>query len=472
MAYLVIEDFKMGLDTRRLEQATPAGALMRLENGHINRGGEIEKALEFVLKYAVPEDTFGLAAENDELYVFGHSAGVVTPPGVNYQQLEHEAAEAMTEILNWDVFASSLFVTAEYADGSRRAFSDGTIVAGLLAGSGTVFDALVISPAALTYKNKMYLTSGPNLLFSASGDASDFDETSTGSGLIDLSVHVSAETNLNGLAAYQNKLAVLSTKNVAIWQTDPDPAQYELNQVLPNIGTVAPRSVRSFGDIDVFFLSTTGIRSLRAINSSLSAGVSDVGTPIDDIVIAKMDSLTPTELRRCVSEIEPRNGRFLQQVGDTVYVFTYFPASKISAWSTWVPGFNITDFAIANERLYCRAGNNIYLYGGDDNDTYTTREVVVEIPYLDARQLAGWKKWKGIDLICEGNWTVEINSEPNNPDYWVTIANITEHTIAKPRLGIEQYGPAIKLRFRHQGNGPARLSKIVVHYEQDRGYSG
>ena len=47
-AYLQIEDFKGGLDGRRLEVSAPAGSLKVFQNGHINRGGEIEIAKKWV----------------------------------------------------------------------------------------------------------------------------------------------------------------------------------------------------------------------------------------------------------------------------------------------------------------------------------------------------------------------------------------------------------------------------------------
>lgn len=468
MAYFVIEDFHTGLDKRRMEQATPAGALITLQNAVINRGGEVDKAKKFAAKYMLPAGTFGLAALGSALYVFGSGADPGVPAGVTYQQLAHEGALAMTELLNADVFAGQIFATAQYSDGSRRAFNNGTIVAGLQSGSGTIFAGLVLSTAVLTYKNKEYLTSGTNLLFSKSGDAAIFDEATSGSGLIDQSLYVSKDTDIVGLASYQNSLAVFSSENVAIWAVDPDPTAYDLIQILPNIGTIAPRSVRSFGDHDVFFLSDTGVRSLRAINSSLAAGVSDVGTPIDDLIIAKIDELSAEEVRIAAAIIEPKDGRYFLGLGDTIFAFSYFPLSKVSAWSTMDTGFNITYFAKAEGRLYARAGNEIYLFGGDNNDEYTDQPVIVETPYLDARSIATWKEWIGIDLILEGLWDVYINTNPNMPDEWTLTARVFENTTEKKRISLEARAPAIKLKFVHQGEGRARLSKIIVHYKGTR----
>src|SRR3546814_10554479 len=68
-------------------------------------------------------------------------------------------------------------------------------------------------------------------------------------------------------------LAIFARRAIQIEYVDPDPALNQQLQVLNNIGTVAPHSVVSFGDSDVFFLSESGVRSLRARDSSNSASV-------------------------------------------------------------------------------------------------------------------------------------------------------------------------------------------------------
>lgn len=470
MAYFVIEDFKSGLDSRRLAEATPAGALITLENAVINRGGEIEKAKDFKLAYTIPPGTFGLAALKESLYVFGSGADPGVPAGLTFQALVHEggAPPAMSRFVNWDVFASKLFTIAEYTDNSRRAFYDGTIVAGLLPGSGTAFDGLDPGDACRTLKNKMYICNGSNIMFSKLGDASIFDELATGSGLIDITLEVTEEADIVGMQRYQNKLAVASGQNVSMWNVDPDPTKYSVDQVLENLSLVAARTMRAFGDHDDFMLSDTGYRSLRAINASLAAGVDDVGTPIDDIVTDYMDTLSSDTIRQSIAIIEPRTGRYLDALGEKIFAFTYFAKSKISAWSTIVPGINLTDLVRAGKRIYGRAGNKVYLYGGPMNTDYTPNQVTVELPYLDARKLSTWKSWTGIDIICRGAWKVEINDDPNNPNVWKTVANITRTTVAKQKGAMAQYGPVLKFKFTHQGAGAATLSKIVMHYEETK----
>lgn len=469
MAYFVIEDFKQGLDSSRLPEATSAGALLEIKNAHINRGGELEKSKALVLKYALPAgNTFGLASLAGELYTFGTVGAPVVPAGVNYQQLAHESGLEMTEILNWQVFGKKLAVSAEYSDGSRRVFYDGVLIPGFTAGSGTVFEGLEISPAMLTYKNKLYMTSAVDLLFSKSGAANIFNEAETGSGLVDMSSYVPDEAELIGLAVYQNYLAIFSTQNVSIWTVAADPGDYNFQQSLPNLSTVAARSIQAFGDHDVFHLTTTGVRSLRAINASLSAGVSDVGTPIDDLIITHMGSLSPVVVRQAAAIIEPQNGRYLLALDTRIYVFTFFQTKKISAWSTWEPGVRVTDWVRQGERLYARAGDNVYLLGGDDNATYTEEEVVIVTAYLDGRRLADFKNWTGMDIVCRGRWDVYVNTNPAEPEVYDRIGTFAESTLDMPASGMDEYGKVMKFKFVHQGEGPAILSKVIIHYEQER----
>src|SRR3546814_12010142 len=70
--YLLIEDFKLGLDRRRSRETGVPGSLWTLVNAHITRGGEIERMKKPVPAYTLPSGTFGMAP--DRLTVFGSAA--------------------------------------------------------------------------------------------------------------------------------------------------------------------------------------------------------------------------------------------------------------------------------------------------------------------------------------------------------------------------------------------------------------
>ncbi|HXJ71944.1 MAG TPA: hypothetical protein VNM37_03785, partial [Candidatus Dormibacteraeota bacterium] len=61
MAYIAIDNFAAGLDTRKSALTSAAGTLQRLTNATITPGGEIAKRRAFV-KIATLTGTFGLAA--------------------------------------------------------------------------------------------------------------------------------------------------------------------------------------------------------------------------------------------------------------------------------------------------------------------------------------------------------------------------------------------------------------------------
>ena len=71
MAYILVEDFRAGLDTRRTEITSVPGSARTLTNCHVSRGGEIEKRKAFVTYATLPAGTHGLAAAGDRFLFLG-----------------------------------------------------------------------------------------------------------------------------------------------------------------------------------------------------------------------------------------------------------------------------------------------------------------------------------------------------------------------------------------------------------------
>lgn len=321
--------------------------------------------------------------------------------------------------------------------------------------------------SVFTFKSKVYAAADTLLEFSGINTPQDWDqENATGAGFINMSNEFYGAEPLEAISSYGNYLAIFARNTTQIWYVDPDPTGNRQQQVLANIGCVAPRSVVPIGDIDVFFLSDTGIRSLRARDSSNSAFVSDIGTPIDPLVIAEMRALSDDEKRDAVAAIEPEDGRYTLALGDKLYVFSYFAGAKISAWSNYLPPSPVTDIAVHRGRLWVRCENNkLYLYGGPNNDTYDDTQVVAELPFLDARTPATGKQFTGIDLGIEGEWIVDACFDPANPDFYERICQIDQPTFAMAKIEMTAHSPQFKLRLRSVGEGYARLSNIAVHYD-------
>jgi hypothetical protein len=130
MAYLVIEDFRGGVDRRRPIYASKPGTLWSCSNAHISMGGDIDVRKAFVDRGSFSAQTFGLVAVGSARYTFGSSAAaaVTVPSGVTYQQLVYNGG-AMTRFIDHDLFDGRIYVIAEFGDGSVQHFYDGVLVA-------------------------------------------------------------------------------------------------------------------------------------------------------------------------------------------------------------------------------------------------------------------------------------------------------------------------------------------------------
>lgn len=319
---------------------------------------------------------------------------------------------------------------------------------------------------ALVHKSRIDSISQSILLQSAIGAPTLYGQLDAGAAEVDMSSRAVGAELLTGLGLYQNNVPIFSQRTIQVWFIDENPASSSQLQVLNNIGTRSPKAIVPFSETDVFFLADTGIRSLKARDASNTATTEDVGTPIDDLVIEDIRTLSSAIIKAAVGNIEPTTGRYWIAIGGKIYVFSYFPHGKIAAWSMYQPGFTVSDFTVIDRSVYARSGDTIYLYGGDDGNTYPTGvTTTVELPFLDGRSVAGFKEFYGFDIVCDGTWDVYMALDPANPATDEKIASVSGTTIWNDVAGAVGFGPVFKLRLVHTGSGYARISKIAVHYK-------
>ena len=683
MPYILVEDFRGGLDNRRSNVTAQAGTLVTLKNAHINRGGEIEKRQAFVKLTTLPSNSTGLTASNGQIYVFGHEASSAvtfasgTPANLNYMRLQHPTpSTAITSILGTSFFNGQVYASAQYEDGRIYHFYNGTRItdwfdararnkfqitggsaggtsatgsfqitggnsfsgndlrvvringvavcnsvahtgdnsttasnvatainnfssspnytatsstntviitasnvgiltngfaittevdgavtvgsivnmsggidnaitnitvngvsiidkqivwstshtyfASLIADaineyittpeyeatsvdqnvniitkeSGSSFNnyAVVITvsgnvttafvPTSQTYldggasslptytpgnyikpvKTKMYSLSDSLLHYSATNDPNEWNDTSQGAGFINLSNNASGSEDLQAIANYFDNIAVFAKQAVQIWFVDADDTRNSQVQVLGNTGTFAPNTVVEFGDNDVFYLSNSGIRSLRARDSSNAAFVGDIGNPIDDTIIKAIQADTSIS-EEATAILNPIDGRYMLALGNSIYVFSYYPSSKISAWSVYETGFTVNQWAFDGTNILARSGNDLYALGGTDNQTYDNSTVEVQLPFLDAGSPATSKDFTGLDVTCENEWTVSVATDPTDISTIEEIATVNKTTYGLGRVSMTGYSTHIAPKFVCTKQGNAKLGNVVVHYE-------
>lgn len=325
-----------------------------------------------------------------------------------------------------------------------------------------------------TYKNKMYALTGPSVYYSAIGAAATFG-SGTGSGFDNLSTNTSGSETLIAMANYFENMALFSRNNVQIWFMSDDPTENSQVQVLNNTGTISPGSVVEFGDNDVFYLSESGVRSLRARDTTNAAFVNDVGIAIDPLIQKELlENNTKAEKAKAI--LEPRQGRYLLPIGSTIYVFSFFPSSKISAWSTYAPGFEINGIASIGQTIVCRSASALYKIGSTVQRVYDAKKAKIITPFLSGDDPSILKQFVGLDAACEGTWDVYCSVDPlrvnadgtPDEDYFEKIGTIVDTTYAESggengHVPMDQQSTHISLMFISKNSGRARLGNVAIH---------
>ena len=346
---------------------------------------------------------------------------------------------------------------------------------------GTDLGATNFLPAdvILTVREKMYAGSGTNLHYSAIQGPTYWQAGGTaageiGAGFTNIAASNSSSDKIVALARYFDKLAVFTGDTVQTWFVDPDPDLVVQSQVLENTGTDCPRSVTQFGDADIFYLDTSGLRSLRARDSSNAAASTDIGIPIDDILSARLANMTASERQRVIGLINPGDKRFWLIMGREIFVYSYYPNSKVNAWTrydavttigTTQTELDIDDAITFDRRVFLRAGNTVYCYGGWGRDVaYDDTPATAWLPFLDANSPAAQKAWRGCDAALSGRWDVSVSFDPNRPEVTDDVANLTETSYGLRRIPMKHKSTHVGMRFVSRG-GPAKLSALVIHFE-------
>lgn len=324
--------------------------------------------------------------------------------------------------------------------------------------------------AVATSKNRIWSVAGTLLVGSKLGDPSNFSDTSTSSGKVVLEVSSVSEgtERLIGLAEYNAYLAVFSNTAIRLYSLDADASQIAFYKSIQSTGTLATRAIVAQGSDDVFYLSPTGIRDLRPRDVINVAYVSDIGTAIDPFVRDQINSVTGAVLSQAVSVIEPIDGRFMLAIGTRVFVLSYFVSSKINAWSHFDPGFQITDFATIGTRLYARAGDTIYLYGGLNGTTYpalSETPCVAEFPFLTANSPPVQKLMLAFDMACSNEWHAELLVDPNDETKIVDIGRPTATTYGRPDVAAVGRTTHFALRLTCAGEGFGSVSSLVFTFQ-------
>lgn len=411
---------------------------------------------------------------------------------------------ALMNARSTSLFATNSYVVEAYVDSVTLDYNFDHLYTGFTNDEPTSELSVVANDGRqmqMTLKAKGYLVSGNTLFGSAVNDPSDM--VGTGFWVVDVTTQGRPIGEGLALGDYFGELAVFGKRGIQFWSVDADPTQ---NNYLRTISAsiFSPRSVTGFGNGDVLFMGRDGIRSLQARDSSNLAQIADVGSPIDRILrdVIKYDA-TDTEtmqiggtahvlpmaqfFSQAIAAVHPDTGHFWMCVGSKIYVLSNNTSLRSLSWSTFdVPvndaanesasaGFDksrwIADIAPINETLCFRNNaDEVYIYGGPEGETYDTTQVIVELPPMEMDEPGHQKTFEGIDLVCQGTWSVQIGTGSHTDDgifHWETVAQIQNTTRATAKIRVAAKGYQISVRLVSEGDGPARLGQVTIYYEVD-----
>lgn len=269
-----------------------------------------------------------------------------------------------------------------------------------------------------THKRKLYVGAGSLVDFCAVNDATGWNvDIDPGAGFINASTHVGGSEVAVGGGTYQGQLAIYSPRAIQLWLMQNDDTLNDLAQVIENTGTRSPRSIMEFGGNDVFYLDESGIRSLRARDASNNAYLSDVGVAIDRLVRGWISTVSDAQVVGAATVIEPIDGRFMLSIGTRIFVYSYYPTSKVVAWTWYDLPFTAQWMVRTKSRLYVRGDDNhLYLYGGQSGSQYDASKVTVQLPFFTSGKPGTYKGFNGLDMSAFGTWNVlgYIDPSPEN----------------------------------------------------------
>ena len=116
----------------------------------------------------------------------------------------------------------------------------------------------------------------------------------TGSaGAVDLK-SVWGTDDIVAIAPFYGKLVIFGKSNIVIYNGPDEPSTMILDEVISGIGCVSRDSIQSVGD-DLYFLSSTGVRSLSRTTEKDNVPLQDLSLTIKDTIIRNISQSTDTK---------------------------------------------------------------------------------------------------------------------------------------------------------------------------------
>lgn len=300
------------------------------------------------------------------------------------------------------------------------------------------------------------------------GDTRRGNDFVSGAGFTPINTEDGSAADIVAFGSFLTQVAFLTQNEIQIWDIDNDENLNRLRQSIINTGTEFKKGFTPYGDVDGFYLSASGIRSLKGTNSTNTLNVADPGLPIDPLFLSDLETAVAAGAE-IITIIEPKDNRLFIFLGTKAFVFSFFYGAKVSAWSRFTFPRDIINARRFKNTLVVRAINTnpaeerLAFYGGRDGTTHDASvEAELQLAVMGGNTASLLKTWTAIDFLTEGTWAVEysqgIKGTPVNP-----LATVVGATFDDPNINATGQSTHITLNMK-SSTPAAVISKILIKY--------
>ena len=483
MEVITFERFEGGIDLRKADQVSDANRLVECKNAYITTGFAVKKrpGLDKLTATSVPSTCKGF-------FVFagvGHLVSHIGPSGVpslsgygvsaattgkvtpvmTWHELPNpdDAADEVATVWDAQVFNNQLYIVVEYDSGTIRHWYNDVVI--------TDSNCPNTNSITIVSEKVWAIKDDGTIHYSASGDPTDWTKTSDAGGSAGLPTGRESVGDSVPLAlgSYKSRLVVFNSDNTQIWRTDVDPANISIETTLGSVGSQWPTCVQVVGD-DLFFLTDAGFRSIGQQIYTGNLQDTDVGSPIDELVHAKLVASTRVGT---TATLEPGSafynglGQYMCFIDKEIFVFTFARMSKVTAWSRYLTPYTIQAITPYGEYMFIRMNDNIYVFNPDSFQDAGATAIPLEVTssYQAFKKPGRWKQIVGSDVMFNGTAEVQHRWDARHPSEATDAISLSSDTRPGPLIPVELMTTECSFKITQTANTEFQFNGISYYYE-------
>lgn len=488
MPAITYKEFSGGLDRRLPIGVQDANRLWTLKNAYITSGHKIHKRPALKLVSNALSGSVGLASMNGELALFASTGSTfVAPSGMALFKLDaynpSGGATTLTGILWAGMFQAYPYVVATHYTQIARTYPPGMAGPGgyvyanvvrhhyIDGGATKIVDVNCPHGASVTKAAGRIFSIGSQIVsYCAAGSARDWT-TASDAGFLPVSLQQDTTADPTAVGTFEDTLVVMFEEGSQVWDVATDPSANQVRRRMYGVGTKYAQSLASFYR-DLTFCSAFGVRSMSVQEVVNRFDETDVGVPIDSLVVAAAvahDALGDTS-RQVMGVWIPQFGQywlvFAQAAGASrVFAYSFSRSSKLAAWSEYTFPIAITGIATLAGKVYVRDATSLYEL---DPDTYTDNgtlvDVDVQMAYQDAKQPGVEKMFYGADFVFSGTADVSYLYDPRDQTKETIATPVTGDSRPSTIVPVEVSAAAIAPRFRHSADEAFTVDMASLYF--------